>query len=85
MSWAKFVDELKIDLKQLLIELNETDFNMKGMPLTSYLLKPMQRITKYPLLIKKVTPHLKRILVQNLTKTPKNLEMILGALSNQQR
>ena len=85
MSWAKFVDELKIDLKQLLIELNEIDFNMKGMPLTSYLLKPMQRITKYPLLIKKVTPHLKRILVQNLTKTPKNLEMILGALSNQQR
>lgn len=27
---------------------------VKGMPLTSYLLKPMQRITKYPLLIKKV-------------------------------
>ena len=27
---------------------------VKGMPLTSYLLKPMQRITKYPLLIKKI-------------------------------
>ena len=27
---------------------------VKGMPLTSFLLKPMQRITKYPLLIKKV-------------------------------
>lgn len=26
----------------------------KGMPLSSFLIKPMQRITKYPLIIKKV-------------------------------
>lgn len=28
----------------------------KGMPMSSFLLKPMQRITKYPLLIKEVLP-----------------------------
>jgi len=27
----------------------------KGMPLSSFLLKPMQRITRYPLLVEKVT------------------------------
>lgn len=26
----------------------------KGLPVSSYLVKPMQRVTKYPLLIKKV-------------------------------
>ncbi|XP_076444938.1 intersectin-1-like isoform X2 [Babylonia areolata] len=29
----------------------------KGMPMSSYLLKPMQRITKYPLLIKEILKH----------------------------
>ena len=28
----------------------------KGIPLSSFLLKPMQRVTKYPLLIKRVRP-----------------------------
>ena len=28
----------------------------KGLPLSSFLLKPMQRVTKYPLLIKRVRP-----------------------------
>lgn len=28
----------------------------KGLPLSSFLLKPMQRVTKYPLLIKRVSP-----------------------------
>lgn len=32
----------------------QTNPKAGGMPLTSFLLKPMQRITKYPLLIKKV-------------------------------
>ena len=27
-----------------------------GLPLSSFLLKPMQRVTKYPLLIKRVSP-----------------------------
>ena len=31
------------------------DTRTKGMPLSSFLLKPMQRITKYPLLIDKVS------------------------------
>ncbi|GBM98010.1 Intersectin-1 [Araneus ventricosus] len=49
-----------------------TDPRTKGMPLSSFLLKPMQRITKYPLLIQKVFentsedhpdyPHLKEAL-----------------------
>ncbi|XP_067141065.1 intersectin-1 isoform X2 [Centruroides vittatus] len=33
------------------------DPRTKGMPLSSFLLKPMQRITKYPLLIKKIREH----------------------------
>ncbi|GFY53570.1 intersectin-1 [Trichonephila inaurata madagascariensis] len=49
-----------------------TDPRTKGMPLSSFLLKPMQRITKYPLLIQKIHeytsedhpdyPHLKEAL-----------------------
>lgn len=31
-----------------------TDYRCKGMPLSSFLLKPMQRITRYPLHIKSV-------------------------------
>lgn len=31
-----------------------TNYRCKGMPLSSFLLKPMQRITRYPLLIKNV-------------------------------
>ena len=45
--------ENSVDFRQLLKKC-QTHSDVKGMPLTSYLLKPMQRITKYPLLIKKV-------------------------------
>uniref|UniRef100_A0A8D3DCL3 Intersectin 2a n=1 Tax=Scophthalmus maximus TaxID=52904 RepID=A0A8D3DCL3_SCOMX len=33
-----------------------TNYRCKGMPLSSFLLKPMQRITRYPLIIKNHTP-----------------------------
>ena len=39
----------------------QTNPKVKGMPLTSFLLKPMQRITKYPLMIKKVNSYFKKI------------------------
>lgn len=39
---------------QLLSKKCQSDPRTKGMPLSSFLIKPMQRITKYPLLIKKV-------------------------------
>lgn len=32
------------------------DPRCKGMPLSSFILKPMQRVTRYPLLIKNVSP-----------------------------
>lgn len=35
-----------------------SDPRCKGMPLSSFLLKPMQRITRYPLLIRSVSPNL---------------------------
>uniref|UniRef100_A0A671WT35 Intersectin 2a n=1 Tax=Sparus aurata TaxID=8175 RepID=A0A671WT35_SPAAU len=34
-----------------------TNYRCKGMPLSSFLLKPMQRITRYPLLIKNILEH----------------------------
>ena len=43
---------------------------IKGMPLTSYLIKPMQRITKYPLLIKKVNSII--VIYSTLAKFMKN-------------
>lgn len=32
----------------------QSDRSTKGMPLSSFLIKPMQRITRYPLLISKI-------------------------------
>lgn len=32
----------------------QSDQRIKGLPLSSFLIKPMQRITKYPLLVQKV-------------------------------
>ncbi|XP_057678427.1 intersectin-2 isoform X2 [Corythoichthys intestinalis] len=34
-----------------------TNYRCRGMPLSSFLLKPMQRITRYPLLIKNILEH----------------------------
>ncbi|XP_029318535.1 intersectin-2a isoform X3 [Cottoperca gobio] len=34
-----------------------TNYRCKGMPLSSFVLKPMQRITRYPLLIKNILEH----------------------------
>ncbi|XP_038132470.1 intersectin-2a isoform X2 [Cyprinodon tularosa] len=34
-----------------------TNYRCKGMPLSSFLLKPMQRLTRYPLLIKNILEH----------------------------
>ena len=41
------------------VRLCQSDQRAGGMPLSSFLLKPTQRVTKYPLLIKQVTvePH----------------------------
>ncbi|XP_048829859.1 intersectin-2b isoform X1 [Brienomyrus brachyistius] len=41
--------DFKIFLKKI-----ATDYRCKGMPLSSFLLKPMQRITRYPLIIKNI-------------------------------
>ncbi|CAG5853966.1 unnamed protein product [Menidia menidia] len=41
------------DFKEFLKKI-ATDYRCKGMPLSSFLLKPMQRITRYPLHIKKI-------------------------------
>ncbi|XP_060908263.1 intersectin-2a isoform X1 [Labrus mixtus] len=38
-----------------------TNYRCKGMPLSSFLLKPMQRITRYPLLIKNILEHTQEV------------------------
>nr|XP_046228563.1 intersectin-2-like isoform X2 [Scatophagus argus] len=44
------------DFKEFLKKI-ATNYRCKGMPLSSFLLKPMQRITRYPLLIKNILEH----------------------------
>ena len=48
-----FLTILSIILQKL-----ASDPRCKGMPLSSFLLKPMQRITRYPLLIRSVSAQL---------------------------
>ncbi|XP_061091351.1 intersectin-2-like [Conger conger] len=55
-----------------------TDYRCKGMPLSSFMLKPMQRITRYPLIIKNVlesTPemHVDNILLRRALETAEKL------------
>ncbi|KAJ8353340.1 hypothetical protein SKAU_G00209070 [Synaphobranchus kaupii] len=55
-----------------------TDYRCKGMPLSSFLLKPMQRITRYPLIIKNIlesTPetHLDHIQLQGALERAEKL------------
>ncbi|XP_039981533.1 intersectin-2a isoform X2 [Xiphias gladius] len=46
----------QLDFKDFLKKI-ATNYRCKGMPLSSFLLKPMQRITRYPLLIKNILEH----------------------------
>lgn len=51
------VDEFKRKFCKCLSSVEQkiaTNYRCKGMPLSSFLLKPMQRITRYPLIIKNV-------------------------------
>ncbi|XP_064191737.1 intersectin-2-like isoform X1 [Anguilla rostrata] len=55
-----------------------TDYRCKGMPLTSFMLKPMQRITRYPLIIKNIlesTPemHVDHIQLRRALETAEKL------------
>lgn len=45
-------------LKHLSFQRLAMDPRCKGMPLSSFILKPMQRVTRYPLIIKNVSSHL---------------------------
>ncbi|XP_063218277.1 intersectin-1 isoform X2 [Bacillus rossius redtenbacheri] len=56
LSAAKFLQQMtesSAEFRQLVRQC-QSDPRTKGMPLSSFLIKPMQRITKYPLLIKKI-------------------------------
>jgi hypothetical protein len=57
LSAAKFLQQLteeSADFRNI-VKQCQSDPRTNGMPLSSFLIKPMQRITKYPLLIKKVS------------------------------
>jgi hypothetical protein len=57
LSAAKFLQQLteeSADFRNI-VKQCQRDPRTSGMPLSSFLIKPMQRITKYPLLIKKVS------------------------------
>ncbi|KAJ9601403.1 hypothetical protein L9F63_000427, partial [Diploptera punctata] len=56
LSAAKFLQqqtEESADFRNI-VKQCQNDPRIRGMPLSSFLIKPMQRITKYPLLIKKI-------------------------------
>ncbi|TMS12381.1 Intersectin-2 [Larimichthys crocea] len=50
-------EETYVEDLELVLEKIATNYRCKGMPLSSFLLKPMQRITRYPLLIKNILEH----------------------------
>lgn len=56
LSAATYLQQLTEKLPEF-VEVAQTcqqDPRTKGMPLSSFLIKPMQRITKYPLIINKI-------------------------------
>ncbi|XP_069671614.1 intersectin-1 isoform X3 [Periplaneta americana] len=56
LSAAKFLQQLTEESAEFrsVVKQCQSDPRIHGMPLSSFLIKPMQRITKYPLLIKKI-------------------------------
>jgi len=56
LSAATFLQQLTVESPEFMniVKQCQSDPRTNGMPLSSFLIKPMQRITKYPLLIKKV-------------------------------
>jgi len=59
LSAAKFLQQLTEESENFrsIMKQCQSDPRTHGMPLSSFLIKPMQRITKYPLLIKKVSTY----------------------------
>jgi hypothetical protein len=56
LSAATFLQQVTKESPEFLniVKQCQSDPRINGMPLSSFLIKPMQRITKYPLLIKKI-------------------------------
>ncbi|XP_046999743.1 intersectin-1 [Schistocerca americana] len=52
-TFLQKITEESVEFRELVRQC-QADPRTKGMPLSSFLIKPMQRITKYPLLIKKI-------------------------------
>jgi hypothetical protein len=72
LSAAKFLQQLteeSADFRNL-VKQCQRDPRTNGMPLSSFLIKPMQRITKYPLLIKKVSARCVVVKYVNLMTKP---------------
>ena len=83
MSLCRAMTDITIHVT-LCFQLSCQDPRSKGMPISSYLLKPMQRITKYPLILQNVSDGITAypLILQNVSAVITKYPLILQNVSD---